>query len=196
MLVEFADFELDDERFELRRRGARIAVQPKVLTLILHLVRNHERVVSVSELRAVLWPELAVGMTSLTRAVRGARLALGDSGASQEAIRTERRRGYRFALRVREANKADARLRGLHDGEKALLAIAARIGPAFSPALLSAISEMPAARLARCLEDAVARALEETPAGDSGSATFLSVHRKGQGMVRVARRGLDYGSHG
>jgi len=73
MLVEFADFELDDERFELRRRGARIAVQPKVLTLILHLVRNHERVVSVSELRAVLWPELAVGMTSLTRAVRGAR---------------------------------------------------------------------------------------------------------------------------
>jgi DNA-binding winged helix-turn-helix (wHTH) protein/tetratricopeptide (TPR) repeat protein len=102
MVFEFDDFELNEPLFELRRRGLRASVQPKVLKLLLCLVRHRDRVVGKEELIRLLWPTESVGETSLTRAVRGARIALGDSGESQRAIKTVRGRGYRFALSAHE----------------------------------------------------------------------------------------------
>jgi DNA-binding winged helix-turn-helix (wHTH) protein len=96
MIFEFGDFELDDALFELRRAGQPVSLQPKALNLLMHLVRNRERAVPKSELVAHLWPAEVVGETSLTRAVRGARVALGDSGNSQSMIRNVRGHGYRF----------------------------------------------------------------------------------------------------
>jgi DNA-binding winged helix-turn-helix (wHTH) protein/tetratricopeptide (TPR) repeat protein len=105
MIFEFGDFELDDSLFELRRRGRRVSAQPKVLKLLLCLVRHRDRAVGKEELIRLLWPAESVGETSLTRAVRGARLALGESGESQRAIKTVRGVGYRFALAARERQK-------------------------------------------------------------------------------------------
>jgi DNA-binding winged helix-turn-helix (wHTH) protein len=90
-------FEVDEALFELRRAGSRVDVQPKALQLICHLVRNRERVLATGELFEVLCPDQTVGPTSLPRAVREARLAVDDSGASQSTVRTARGRGYRFA---------------------------------------------------------------------------------------------------
>ena len=108
MVFEFGDFELDESLFELRCRGLRASVQPKVLKLLLCLVRNRDRAVGKEELVRLLWPTESVGETSLTRAVRGARLALGESGESQRAIRTVRGVGYRFAMSARESPKPSA----------------------------------------------------------------------------------------
>jgi DNA-binding winged helix-turn-helix (wHTH) protein/tetratricopeptide (TPR) repeat protein len=105
MVFEFGDFELDESLFELRHRGVRASVQPKVLKLLFCLVRHRDRAVGQEELIRLLWPTESVGETSLTRAVRGARLALGESGDSQRGIKTVRGRGYRFALAVRERQK-------------------------------------------------------------------------------------------
>ncbi len=102
VIFEFDHFELDDDLLELRRTGTLVPLQPKVLKLILHLVRHGARVVTKEELGQLLWPQQRVGATSLTRAAHGARLALDDSGESQRAIRTVRCFGYRFCLPVRE----------------------------------------------------------------------------------------------
>lgn len=92
----FGDYELDEPLFELRRAGQRVSVQPKVLRLLLLLVRHRARVVPHEELLAELWPNERVTHASIRRAVRSARRALGDGDESQSTISTVRGRGYRF----------------------------------------------------------------------------------------------------
>lgn len=103
MIFCFGVHELDEERFELRREGCAVAVQPKALELLLHLVRNRERVVAQQEMLRAVWPDAAVTPGSLARAVSLARAAIGDRGRAPQAIVTVPRRGYRFAAAVREA---------------------------------------------------------------------------------------------
>jgi DNA-binding winged helix-turn-helix (wHTH) protein len=97
----FGDFELDEPRFELRRRGERMLVQPKVLRLLFLLVAQRHRAVSDEELMAVLWPNETVGRASIKRAVMGARTALENRG--QSCIRTIRGHGYQFVLPVEDS---------------------------------------------------------------------------------------------
>lgn len=96
----FSDAELDEARFELRRRGAPIPVQPKAMRLLFYLVQHRHRVVSGDELLAELWRGETVCRGSLKRAVRLARRALGDDGARQARIRTVRTYGYQFVAQV------------------------------------------------------------------------------------------------
>jgi predicted ATPase/DNA-binding winged helix-turn-helix (wHTH) protein len=107
LIYRFAEFELDAGLFELRREGAPVPVQPKVLALLLHLVRHRARTVRKDELFSALWPAERVGEASLPRAVRGARRALGDDGQSQRAIRSVRGVGYRFVRSVVEVAGPD-----------------------------------------------------------------------------------------
>lgn len=104
----FADFQLDLATVELRRAGERVHLQPKVFKLLMHLVENRHRSVTNEELLAVLWPNERVSPASITTAVRSARIALGDAGTSQAAIRTVRGHGYRFVLPVSECPSAVA----------------------------------------------------------------------------------------
>jgi DNA-binding winged helix-turn-helix (wHTH) protein/tetratricopeptide (TPR) repeat protein len=101
LAIGLGDFVLDDARLELRRGRTRIRVQPKVLALLLHLVERRERAVSNDELLRLLWPDERVTEASVRRAIRGARLALGDDGDSQASIRTVRGHGYQLVLPVR-----------------------------------------------------------------------------------------------
>ncbi len=109
MRFRFSDCVLDAERFELTRAGAPVAVQPKVLELLLFLVRNHERAVTKQELLDAVWPDTATGETSLTRAVSFARSAVGEREKDARVIRTLRGRGYRIGVPVvQEARGAAA----------------------------------------------------------------------------------------
>jgi DNA-binding winged helix-turn-helix (wHTH) protein/tetratricopeptide (TPR) repeat protein len=102
MLFRLGEFEIDGEGFELRRGAERVALQPKVLRMLLLLVQNRGRAMSKDEILSALWPRESVGETSLTTVVRNARLALGDSGDLQRSIRTVRGFGYRFVAPVQE----------------------------------------------------------------------------------------------
>lgn len=97
----FGDFEFDEARFELRRAGVVVVVQPKALRLLSYLLVHRDRAVAADELFAELWPEERVSAASIKRAVLGARRALGESGESQRSIRTVRGYGYQFALPAR-----------------------------------------------------------------------------------------------
>lgn len=100
MLYRFEDCELDEGLRELRRRGRQVTLQPKVIDLLLFLLRHRGRVVPKEVLFRELWPDAIVTRASLTRLVKEARRALGDDGCAQRIVRTVRGRGYRFASQV------------------------------------------------------------------------------------------------
>jgi TolB-like protein/cytochrome c-type biogenesis protein CcmH/NrfG len=98
----FDNHMLDIERRELLRGGHHVAVQPQVFDLLVHLVRNRDRVVSKDDLIALVWGGRIVSESTLTSRINAARTAIGDSGKSQKLIRTIPRKGVRFVGEVAE----------------------------------------------------------------------------------------------
>ena len=92
----FADFEIDVARHELRRRGELVLIEPQVFDLLVHLVRNRNRIVSKNELIDTIWMGRVVSEETLSSRVSAARRAIGDNGVDQALIRTHYKRGFRF----------------------------------------------------------------------------------------------------
>src|SRR5690349_11755849 len=96
MLLRFGTFELDEPLFELRHKGRPVAVQPKVLDLIVYLARHRDRMVSKGEIFREVWAGVVVTEAALSQAMSHARRALGDSAETQQVIRTVHGKGFRF----------------------------------------------------------------------------------------------------
>ena len=108
MIYTFGSFRLDADRFELSRDGVPVTVEPQALELILLLIRHRGRLVPKEEIVAAIWGGRAISDASLSSRVHAARLALGDDGATQAAIRTVHGRGFRFVAQLDEANSPAA----------------------------------------------------------------------------------------
>jgi TolB-like protein/Flp pilus assembly protein TadD len=92
----FADFEIDVARHELRRRGELVLIEPQVFDLLVHLIRNRNRIVSKNELIDTIWMGRVVSEETLSSRVSAARRAIDDNGVDQALIRTHYKRGFRF----------------------------------------------------------------------------------------------------
>ncbi len=101
--LHFENFLIDTEAFELRRDGAQVPVEPQVLELLVHLVRNRDRLVTKEELVGTVWGGRVVSDTAVTSRIKSARQVLDDDGHAQRLIRTVHGRGLRFVGEVREA---------------------------------------------------------------------------------------------
>jgi len=106
VIYRFEAYALDADRYELRRGADLVAVEPQVLGVLLHLVRNRNRVVSRDDLIAGVWDGRIVSESTLSSRVCAARHAIGDDGEQQRLIRTLPRKGYRFIAVVQESNEA------------------------------------------------------------------------------------------
>lgn len=95
-MFAFGAFELDATRYELRRNGARVHLEPQVFDLLLYLVEHRDRVVTKDEILVAIWGGKFVGEAALTTRLNAARRAVDDDGSSQQVIRTIRQRGYQF----------------------------------------------------------------------------------------------------
>ncbi len=104
MIYRFDEFELDTDRFELRRNGDIQPVEPQVFSLIELLVANHERMVDKDEINQRVWGGRVVSEAVLSSRIRSARRALGDDGKAQRLIRTVHNRGFRFVGGVAAEN--------------------------------------------------------------------------------------------
>ena len=102
MLVRFDDIEVDGDRFELRREGKPVAIEPLVFNLLLHFVQNPERVLSRDDLIEAVWSGRIVSDATVAGAVKSLRKVLGDSGGTQRYIKTLHGRGFRFSAELRE----------------------------------------------------------------------------------------------
>lgn len=103
MVFCLGDYEVDEERFELRHSGRPLVVHPRALEVIFVLVRNAGRLITKDDLIAGPWKGTAVGDGALNQAIMLARRALGEAtqsagmaGGGASAIVTVRGRGFRF----------------------------------------------------------------------------------------------------
>jgi len=103
MIYGFNDFDLDIQRYELRRVGELCKVEPKAFDLLMHSIQNRDRVVTRDELFKHAWPGELISDAVLSHHVMVARRAVGDAGRAQQVIRTVHGRGYRFIAAVRDA---------------------------------------------------------------------------------------------
>ncbi len=102
-VVRFADCELDLGRFELRRAGQRVPMEPQVFDVLAYLVAHRDRLVPKEELLDEIWGDRFVSESALTSRIKAARQATGDDGEAQHTIRTVRGRGYMFVGAVHGA---------------------------------------------------------------------------------------------
>src|SRR5918994_7026683 len=100
VLVLDGTIELDEQLFEVRRDGAVVSLEPQAFDVLVHLVRNRDRVVPKEELMDTIWGGRFVSETAVTSRIKQVRRALGDDGQSQRIIRTLHGRGYRFVAEV------------------------------------------------------------------------------------------------
>lgn len=97
MNLQIGRFELDGSRRVLLCDGREVAASGLALALLCELATQPDAVVPYAQLRAVLWPGVAVEESALRRVVRDARRLLGDDEAAARALVTVRGRGLRLA---------------------------------------------------------------------------------------------------
>jgi DNA-binding winged helix-turn-helix (wHTH) protein/tetratricopeptide (TPR) repeat protein len=102
VILAFGDCELDLDRYELRRAGLLVPIEPQVFDVLVHLASYPDRVVSKEELLDTVWGDRFVSESALTSRIKAARRAVGDDGTRQAVIATAHGRGYRMVVPVHE----------------------------------------------------------------------------------------------
>ena len=102
MRYTFGDTVLDTERYELRRDGELVHVEPQVFAVLTVLLERRHRVVLKTELLDDVWGDRFVSESALTSRIKAARQAVGDTGSAQRVIRTAHGRGYQLVADVSE----------------------------------------------------------------------------------------------
>lgn len=108
MRLEFDDYLIDIEAFELRRSGRLCHVEPKVFDLIVHFARHPGQVFSHEQLIEAVWGGRFVSESTVSTCIKNVRKALGDSGDVQRYVKTVRGRGFRFDADVGEPGATPA----------------------------------------------------------------------------------------
>ena len=107
-LIRFADFELDTARFELRKAGKHVPLEPQAFDLLVLLARNRHRTVTKEEIFTAIWSGRVVSDAALSSQIKAVRRALGDDGVSQQIISTVHGRGFRFLAAVQASPATEA----------------------------------------------------------------------------------------
>ena len=101
-VIRFDDFELDTARFELRKAGKHIALEPQAFDLLVLLAKNHRRTVTKEDIFTAIWSDRVVSDAALSSQIKAVRRALGDDGVSQRIVSTVHGRGFRFLAAVQD----------------------------------------------------------------------------------------------
>jgi TolB-like protein len=99
--VVFGRCEFDRDRWELRRDGAVVALEPRAMQILSELVDRCGELVPKNDLLDHVWGDRFVSESALTTQVKALRRAVGDSGREQSVIKTVHGQGYRFVAGVR-----------------------------------------------------------------------------------------------
>ncbi len=101
---EFGPFRLDLSERLLLRNGKAVPLAPKVFETLAILVENSGHTLEKDELMRRLWPDSFVEESSLSQNIFQLRKALDEGNSGRQYIETIPKRGYRFAVAVREIN--------------------------------------------------------------------------------------------
>jgi DNA-binding winged helix-turn-helix (wHTH) protein len=108
MRLKFGDCVLDLRARQLERGEEIVPLEPKMYELLEVLIKRRPAVVTNNELDELLWPQVYVARTSLTRLVSELRAVLGDTPRDSHLIRTVYKTGYAFCANVTSMPSAGA----------------------------------------------------------------------------------------
>lgn len=103
--MQFADCIVNAASRELIRNGEAVAIEPRILDLLLYLIANRDRAIGKDELQDNVWGTI-VSDAALTRAIMKLRKAVGDTTADSRIIKTVPRFGYRFVADLESGHVA------------------------------------------------------------------------------------------
>jgi Tol biopolymer transport system component/DNA-binding winged helix-turn-helix (wHTH) protein len=120
-IFRFEDVEVREREFALLKAGKVSAVEPKAFRVLLHLLRNPQKLISKEELLNSVWGNTAVTESSLTRCISLLRRVLGDDINEPRFIETVATVGYRLICKVEISESASGDLqasdKGLSEGD-------------------------------------------------------------------------------
>ena len=97
---QFDTVEVRPRAFQVLRDAVPLALEPKAVRVLLHLIENRGRAVSKDELLSAVWGDTAVTDNALTRVIAQLRRELGDDARQARYIQTVPTLGYRFIAEV------------------------------------------------------------------------------------------------
>lgn len=101
-MYRFGDIEVDAAKFQARRGGHALDLEPKAIRVLVYLLEHSGRVVPKDELIEKVWDGVEVTDNALTRVIGQLRKALGDEAKNSRYIETIQTVGYRFIGIVEE----------------------------------------------------------------------------------------------
>jgi DNA-binding winged helix-turn-helix (wHTH) protein/Tol biopolymer transport system component len=116
LVYQFGDFTLNPGEFRLARKGVPVALDPKSMGVLRHLLEKRGYLVRKQELLDSVWSDANVMENALTRVIATLRKALDDDSRTPRFIETVPTLGYRFIAEV----SVDASSIGTVFGEVAL----------------------------------------------------------------------------
>jgi len=108
-LFKLGDWLVEPSSGTLRRKDEVVHLAPKVMELLLILVRNQGEVVFKEQLMNSVWPDTFVAETALTRSISELRHSLDDNSGKPIYIETIPKRGYRLLVPPEEVGETEAR---------------------------------------------------------------------------------------
>src|SRR5215471_18415939 len=93
MIYRFGDYEFDAQRYELRCAGQLVAIEPKVLAVLVYLLEHRDHVVTKEELLEHCWPDTFVSEAALTRCLAKVRKTVQPEPDGLPVIKTLYGRG-------------------------------------------------------------------------------------------------------
>ena len=102
MGVRFDACELDLDRFELRRNGEPVALEPQAMKILIELLNHRGRGRRQDRAARLRVGRSVRGRVSLTTQIKELRRAVGDTGRDQRVVKTVHGRGYMFVAPVED----------------------------------------------------------------------------------------------
>lgn len=101
-VYRFGHFRLCTSQRVVERDGTLVPLCPKVVDVLMVLVRHAGKIVDKDTLLREVWPGTFVAESGLTRNISVLRKALDEPDSAQSVIQTVSKRGYRFAAPIEE----------------------------------------------------------------------------------------------
>ena len=98
---QFGDFEIQPDFNTITRDGATSQLSPRVMDVLVHLIKNSDRIVPSDELLETFWAGRVVEESTIHRHISKVRIALGDSAKEAKYIKTVSKRGYQAVASIR-----------------------------------------------------------------------------------------------
>ena len=103
-LYEFHGFRLEEAQLRLSYHDQAVPLKPKILDLLLFLIKKREQLIGKDELMREIWPDAIVEENNITVSMSILRKTLGEIRGGYQFIQTVPRRGYRFVAEVTEVS--------------------------------------------------------------------------------------------